>query len=204
MSNRSRTALAASRIVLASDNAGKLRELQLLIGARLQVISQREFGVPPAVESGLTFAENAIIKARNASAHTGLPAIADDSGLAVDALAGDPGVRSARYAGESATDADNNRRLLAALQEVPAAERTARFHCVIVLVRQAGDPAPLICSGTWEGLILEAPRGSNGFGYDPLFFVPALGRASAELTPAEKARHSHRAQALRALLQLLE
>lgn len=189
------------RIVLASGNQGKLRELrELLAGLDVALVPQSGFDLPEAVEDGLSFVENAIIKARHAAALTGLPAIADDSGLEVDALAGAPGIRSARYAG-AGEDADqaNNRKLLEKLRGVPEAERGARFQCAIALMRFAADPMPLICQGSWEGRILFAPAGSHGFGYDPLFLVPALGRASAELPPEEKNRISHRAQALRQL-----
>ncbi|MFL6653299.1 MAG: RdgB/HAM1 family non-canonical purine NTP pyrophosphatase [Sulfurifustis sp.] len=191
-------------IVLASDNAGKLRELnQMLAGLDLAVVPQSQFRVPPADETGLTFLENAILKARNAAEHTGLPAIADDSGIEVDALGGAPGVHSARYAGPGATDAANVEKLLAALRDVPEARRSARFRCVLVYLRHARDPAPIIAEGTWEGRIAAAPRGTNGFGYDPVFVVPDRGCTSAELSADEKNRLSHRGQALRALVQAL-
>lgn len=193
----------ARRVVLASSNRGKLAELQALIGNRLQLVTQAELGVPDADESGLSFVENAILKARNAARHTGLPAIADDSGLAVDCLGGRPGIRSSRYAGDDASDADNNHLLLANLEGVPEAARSASFHCVAVMMRTERDPAPLIAQGTWQGRILEAPRGSNGFGYDPLFYVPALGCTAAELPAEVKNGVSHRASALNALLALL-
>ena len=193
------------RMVLASNNAGKVREFaQLLAQARIEIRPQGDFGVPEAQETGLTFVENAILKARNAALHSGLPAIADDSGIEVDALNGAPGIYSARYAGPGASDADNCARLLAALESVPAPERTARFQCVLVYLRHGDDPTPLICQGTWEGLILDAPRGSNGFGYDPIFLVPGEGLSSAELDPEVKNRLSHRGQALRRLRALLE
>lgn len=192
-------------IVLASDNAGKLRELnQMLAGLGLTVAPQSQFGVPPADETGLTFVENAILKARNAAAHTTRPAIADDSGIEVDALAGAPGVHSARYAGPGATDAANVEKLLAALRDVSEPRRTARFRCVLVYLRHAGDPAPVIAEGVWEGSIAAAPRGTNGFGYDPVFLVPERGCTSAELASEEKNRLSHRGQALHALMQALE
>lgn len=191
-------------IVLASNNAGKAREIgQLLAGARIQVQPQGDFQVPEVEETGLTFVENAIIKARNASAHSGLAAIADDSGIEVDALRGAPGIYSARYAGAGASDEENLRKLLADLAEVPEAQRTARFQCVLVYLRHAEDPTPLICQGTWEGRILTEPRGTNGFGYDPVFFVPTHGCSSAELDAETKNRLSHRGQALRQLQQLL-
>jgi XTP/dITP diphosphohydrolase len=188
-------------LVLASNNPGKLREIgQLLAGAGMQVHPQADFGVTEAEETGLSFVENAILKARHAAAGSGLPAIADDSGLEVDALGGAPGIYSARYAGAGADDAANNAKLLAALAEVPDDERTARFRCVMAYMRHAEDPSPLICVGTWEGLILREPRGANGFGYDPLFFLPERQLSSAELDPALKNALSHRGQALRALV----
>ena len=192
-------------LVVATSNAGKLVELrQLLAPAGIRVRSQAEFAVEPIEETGLSFVENAIIKARHASAASGLPALADDSGLAVDALDGQPGIRSARFAGEDADDEANNARLLARLQAVPPARRTARFHCVLALLRHPLDPVPLICSGVWEGQVLESARGKGGFGYDPLFLVPGLGCTAAELEPVRKNRLSHRGQALAALLRALE
>jgi len=192
------------RVVLASNNAGKAREFgQLLADSGLEVVAQTEFDVPEAEETAPTFVENALLKARNAALHTGLPAIADDSGLAVDALDGEPGIYSARYAGPGADDAANNARLLEKMRGVPAAERGAAFICALVYLRHANDPVPLICQGTWRGLLLEAPRGDNGFGYDPLFLVPELDRTSAELPPQEKNRRSHRGQALRQLVDRL-
>ncbi len=192
-------------IILASSNAGKVREInQLLETLDFKVRPQSEFGVPDAEETGLTFVENAILKARNAAAHTGLPAIADDSGLEVDALHGAPGIYSARYAGAGASDQANLEKLLAVLREVPESGRTARFQCLLVYLRHAEDPTPLICQGTWEGRILFEPRGDNGFGYDPVFFVPTHNCASAELEPAVKNSLSHRGQALRKLLAALQ
>ena len=192
------------RVVLASNNAGKAREFgQLLADSGLEVVAQTEFDVPEAEETAPTFVENALLKARNAALHTGLPAIADDSGLAVDALDGEPGIYSARYAGPGADDAANNARLLEKMRGVPPAERGAAFICALVYLRHANDPVPLICQGTWRGLLLEAPRGDNGFGYDPLFLVPELERTSAELPPQEKNRRSHRGQALRQLVDRL-
>ena len=192
------------RIVLASSNAGKVREInQLLSGSGLEVLPQTEFGVADIEETGLTFVENAILKARNAAQHTGLPAIADDSGLEVDALNGAPGIYSARYAGEGASDRDNLEKLLQALHDVPEQRRTARFQCLMVYMRHGLDPTPLIFQGTWEGRILFEPRGSGGFGYDPVFFVPDQGCASAELPPEVKNRLSHRGQALRQLVAAL-
>jgi XTP/dITP diphosphohydrolase len=192
------------RIVLASNNAGKVREFnQLLAEQQIRVAPQQEFGVTEVEETGLSFVENAILKARNAAGHSGLPAIADDSGLEVDALRGAPGIYSARFAGPGAGDAANNRKLLEALQGVPEAERSARFQCVLVYMRHAEDPTPLICQGSWEGRILLQPSGANGFGYDPLFFVPEQGCSAAELGDETKNRLSHRGQALRKLLAAL-
>ena len=192
-----------SRIVLASGNKAKLEELRALLSQKqVELLSQNDFAVEAADETGLSFVENALLKARHACRETGLAAIADDSGLEVDALDGAPGIYSARYAecdGPEA-DAENNLKLLAAMEQVPEGERTARFQCVIVLMRHAGDPMPLICQGSWEGRILFQPRGVNGFGYDPLFFVPAENRTSAELPPTRKNVLSHRAQAIEKLL----
>ncbi len=198
------TVAPEARWVLASGNAGKVRELNaLLAGFHAQVIPQSVFAVAEAEETGLTFVENAILKARNASLHTGLPAIADDSGLEVDALNGAPGVRSARYAGPGAGDAANVAKLLEALADVPEAGRTARFQCAIVLLRRAEDPTPIVCQGTWEGRITTAPRGTSGFGYDPVFYVPTQGCTAAELPAEVKNALSHRGQALRALMEAL-
>ncbi|HEY8553918.1 MAG TPA: RdgB/HAM1 family non-canonical purine NTP pyrophosphatase [Burkholderiales bacterium] len=195
----------ARKVVLASANAGKVREInQLLAGLDITVAAQSDLGVPAVEEAGLTFVENAILKARNAAHHTGCPAIADDSGLEVDVLGGAPGVHSARYAGDAADDAANVAKLLAALEHVPDAERGARFHCVMVYLRHVADPVPLIAQGTWEGRIARAPRGANGFGYDPVFFVPTHGCTAAELPPELKNALSHRGQALRALLAALK
>ncbi|MCB1672697.1 MAG: RdgB/HAM1 family non-canonical purine NTP pyrophosphatase [Gammaproteobacteria bacterium] len=191
-------------IVLASGNAGKLRELQQTLGGSdVRFIPQKELGVTDADETGLSFVENAIIKARHACEITGKAAIADDSGIEVDALNGEPGIYSARYAGDSSANADrvNNLKLLESLAGVPENRRTARFQCVIVYLRHARDPMPLICQGTWEGRILFEECGVNGFGYDPLFFVPTHGCASAELDPSVKNQLSHRGQAIRQLLQ---
>ena len=189
------------KVVLASSNPGKLAELNALLQpAGLQVVSQGALGVEPPEETGLTFVENALIKARAACAATGLPALADDSGVVVDALGGAPGVRSARYAGDGASDADNVARLLDALEDVAAPERTAAFVCAIVYLRHARDPCPIVCEGVWEGRILDVARGAGGFGYDPAFFVASLGRTAAELSRAEKNEVSHRGQALAQLL----
>jgi XTP/dITP diphosphohydrolase len=191
-------------IVLASNNAGKVREFNaLLAGLDLEVVPQSQFGVAEVEETGLTFIENAILKARNAAQHAQRPAIADDSGLEVDALDGAPGIYSARYAGPGASDAANLEKVLGMLNGVPEAKRTARFQCVLVYLRHALDPTPLIVQGTWEGRILDAPRGRSGFGYDPVFFVPTHGCSAAELLPETKNSLSHRGQALRRLLELL-
>lgn len=193
------------RIVLASGNKGKLREMQaVLLPLGFDVLPQSDFGVTDAEETGLSFVENAIIKARHAARATGLPAIADDSGLEVDALDGAPGIYSARYAGPGAGDAANNAKLLAELAARGVTRAVARFQCVLVFVRHAQDPVPVIAQGAWEGEILESPRGTNGFGYDPLFFVPGEHCASAELSPERKNLISHRGQALRQLVALLE
>ncbi len=192
------------KIVLASGNSGKLREIQAVLDQqRFQLIKQSEFNVPDVPETGTTFVENAIIKARHAAQFTGLPALADDSGIEVDALQGAPGVYSARYAGEHGADEANNIKLLSEMKNVAEEDRGARFQCVIVYMRHAGDPMPLICEGIWEGKILYDLAGSNGFGYDPLFFVPTHGCSSAQLDPAEKNRISHRAQALQNLISKL-
>ncbi len=188
------------RLVLASNNPGKLRELTaLLADFDCALLPQAEFGVPEVAETGTTFVENAIIKARHAAAHTGLPALADDSGIAVDALGGAPGVYSARFAGPGASDADNNALLVEKLRDVPAAERGAHYRAVIVLMQSATDPSPLICEGRWDGVIRLEPAGNGGFGYDPHFYLPELDCTSAELAAAEKNRRSHRGQALAAL-----
>jgi len=194
-----------TEIVLASSNKGKVREFnQLLATLDITVRPQGEFNVEDAEETGLTFVEYAILKARNAAQHTGLPAIADDSGLEVDALNGAPGIYSARYAGTGASDQANLEKLLADLHDVPDAKRTARFQCLLVYMRHANDPTPLICQGTWEGRILAAPRGENGFGYDPVFFVPTHDCSSAELPADVKNSLSHRGRALRLLADALK
>jgi XTP/dITP diphosphohydrolase len=191
-------------VVLASNNAGKVREFNALLkGIDFEVVPQSQFGVPEAEETGLTFVENAILKARNAANHSRCPAIADDSGLEVDALDGAPGIYSARYAGPGAGDVANLEKLLAMLADVPEQKRNARFQCVLVYMRHALDPTPLICQGTWEGRILTSPRGTNGFGYDPVFFVPTHNCSSAELSPDTKNSLSHRGQALQKLLAAL-
>ena len=191
-------------LVAATGNRGKLAELgRLLDGLGWEVVAQSVFGVEPPPEDGLTFVENAILKARHAAERTGRPALADDSGIVVDALGGAPGVHSARYAGEGGDDAANNEKLLRTLAGVPEAERTARFECAVVWLRDPRDPVPLIARGTWSGRVLEAPQGTNGFGYDPLFLDPATARTAAELSAERKDALSHRGQALRALRALL-
>lgn len=193
------------RIVLASNNPGKVREIgQLLADWHIDVLPQNNFDVPEAEETGLTFVENAILKARNAAHHTGLPAIADDSGIEVDALNGAPGIYSARFAGAGASDEENLQKLLLDLKDVPEEKRAARFQCLMVYMRHENDPTPLICQGTWEGRILFEPTGSSGFGYDPVFYVPEHNCASAELAPEVKNKLSHRGQALRQLLAVFE
>ncbi len=192
------------KIVLASGNSGKLREIQAVLDQqRFKLIKQSEYNVSDVAETGTTFVENAIIKARHAAQQTGLPALADDSGIEVDALHGAPGVYSARYAGKHGADDANNTKLLNAMVNIEEQDRTARFQCVIVYMRHAEDPMPIICDGSWEGKILHDLSGPNGFGYDPLFFVPTHGCSSAELDPAEKNRISHRAQALQKLIAAL-
>lgn len=192
------------KIVLASGNQGKLREFQdLLSGCGFAVLPQADFFSENAEETGLTFVENAIIKARYACAKTGLPALADDSGIEVDALNGRPGIYSARYAGEGADDEKNNQKLLHELNNIPAVQRTARYHAVLAFMRHAEDPTPILCHGIWEGIILPSPQGEGGFGYDPLFFVPTHNCTAAQLSKAEKNRISHRGKAMQELLQRL-
>ncbi len=192
------------KVVLATGNPGKVRELaSLLADFGLDVVAQTDLGVESAEETGLTFIENAILKARHAAQVTGLPAIADDSGLAVDALGGAPGIYSARYAGEDASDQQNLEKLLAALKEVPPGSRGAQFHCVLVYLRHAQDPTPLVFHGCWAGEITTEPAGQGGFGYDPIFYVPELGRTAAELTREEKSAVSHRGKALTLMLEAL-
>ena len=188
-------------LVLASSNPGKLREFAALLAPlRVELLAQGALGIPAPPETGSSFLANAVLKARHAAARSGLPALADDSGLEVDALGGRPGVWSARFAGEGASDADNLQRLLLELEEVPEAARQARYQCIIACVRSAADPAPLIASGTWEGSIARTPAGSGGFGYDPVFVPAGETRTAAELPAGEKNAVSHRAQALQALI----
>lgn len=192
-------------VVLATGNAGKVRELQRLLAVSdLKVAPQSDYQIAEATESGPGFIENALIKARNASRHTGLPAIADDSGIAVDALGGAPGVHSARYAGEHASDEENLQKLLTGMQDVAEQNRTAHFICLMVYVRHASDPTPIICHGEWQGRLLRAPVGDNGFGYDPIFYLPEKGCTSAQLSSDEKNAISHRGQALRCLVRQLQ
>ncbi|MES2128799.1 MAG: RdgB/HAM1 family non-canonical purine NTP pyrophosphatase [Pseudomonadota bacterium] len=190
------------RLVLASNNAGKLKEFAEILGPiGFELHPQGEFDVPEAQEPHATFVENALEKARHAARLTGLPALADDSGVCVNALGGAPGVYSARFAGEPKSDARNNEKVIADL--APHADKSAYYYCVLVYVRHADDPQPVIADGTWHGEITPAARGSNGFGYDPHFWIPALGKCAAELTPQEKNGLSHRGQALRALVEKL-
>lgn len=192
------------KMLLATGNSGKLREIrEMLAGSGIQILPQALLGVHEIAESGANFLENALIKARHAARQTGMDVIADDSGLEVDALHGAPGVYSARYAGPHASDADNLSKLLRDLASVPMAQRTARFRCVMACIRGADDPAPLICEGVWEGRILDAPRGNNGFGYDPVFLPAEQACSAAELAPADKNHLSHRGQALRRLVAQL-
>jgi len=191
------------QIVLASGNKGKIKEIQAILKDH-PIIPQSQFKVEEAEETGSTFIENAIIKARNAALHCNSAAIADDSGLVVDVLKGAPGVISARYAGVGASDQDNLLKLLKDMEGIPVEQRTARFVCVIVLMRHADDPLPLIAQGTWEGSILTESVGENGFGYDPVFWVPTHKKASAELSSEIKNSISHRGQALSHLTQLLQ
>jgi XTP/dITP diphosphohydrolase len=193
------------KIVLATNNPGKIREFSaVLAGFAPDLVPQSAFDVPEAEETGLTFVENAILKARNAALHSGLPALADDSGLAVDALGGVPGIYSAHYAGFGAGDRANIDKLLAELGGVPVERRTARFVCVLALLRHPADPTPLICQASWAGVILTEPRGVHGFGYDPVFFVPGENKTAAELELTVKNRLSHRGQALAQLAQALK
>jgi len=192
------------KAVLASSNVGKLRELtSILAPFDYEIVPQSSFGIDTPPETGSTFVENAVLKARYAAGMTGLSAIADDSGIEVDALGGRPGVYSARYAGERATDAENLQKMLAELAGVPDERRTARYQCVIALARSSDDPFPLIARGSWEGRILTQPRGQGGFGYDPIFQPAGLKMSAAELSPDEKNARSHRGEALRALVGLL-
>lgn len=192
-------------IVLASTNPGKIAEIKkLLSDLPIKIVPQSKFDIPPVEETGTTFVENAIIKARHAAKHSGLPAIADDSGLTVDALGGAPGVRSARYAGENASDEERIVKLLAELQKTGKDDRDACYHCVIALMGTDLEPAPLLCHGIWEGEILKEPRGDKGFGYDPVFYIPTHDCSVAELAEEEKNAISHRGQAMEQLIEVLE
>lgn len=192
-------------LVIASNNQGKIAELTALLAPLgLTPVAQGDLGVSEAEEPAVTFVENAILKARHAARQTGKPALADDSGLAVDALAGQPGVRSARYAGPDASDTVNVRALLTAMEDVPDDQRSAQFHCVLVYLRHADDPTPLICHGQWHGQILRQPRGEGGFGYDPIFLCPEHSCSAAELSREQKGRISHRGRALALLLEQLQ
>lgn len=191
------------KLIIASENPGKLREIgQILTPLGFEVLPQSDFAVPECPEPHVTFIENCLAKARHASLHTGLPALADDSGICVEALNGAPGVYSARYSGEPKSDERNNEKLVAALKGQP--NRKAHYTCVIVLVRHADDPEPLIAEGRWQGEIIDSPRGAGGFGYDPHFYLPEFGRTGAELTPNEKNSISHRGKALRDLIEKLK
>lgn len=192
------------RVVLASSNKGKLRELSALLAPLgYEVVPQGALGIDTPPETGDTFAANALLKARHAAAESNLPALADDSGIEVDALNGRPGIYSARYAGEGASDQDNLLKMLGEMQGVPAPKRTARYQCVIAFVSTADDPDPILAKGTWEGWLTSQPRGLEGFGYDPIFIPSGFDRTAAELDPGEKNSLSHRGQALRALLAQL-
>lgn len=194
--------LSLNELVLASHNAGKLKELQAMLGQSVKIRSISEFSTVEPEETGLSFVENALLKARNAARISGLPALADDSGLAVDALGGAPGIYSARYA-DGQGDAANNAKLLDVLKDVPETERTGQFVCCLALVRHADDPLPILCEGLWQGRILFAPQGEHGFGYDPLFWVPEGNCSAAELPPEQKNQVSHRARAMALLKQRL-
>ena len=191
------------KVVLASNNTHKVEELKQNLPADFSIVTMGELGIESPEETGTTFVENAIIKARYAAAQSGLAAIADDSGLEVDYLKGAPGIYSSRFAGAEATDDQNNRKLLQTLDGIPDELRGARFRCIIVMLMHQADPTPIIAMGTWEGQILTNPRGGEGFGYDPVFFVPQLNRCAAELTQGEKTEHSHRGLALKQFNQIL-
>ena len=192
------------KIVLASSNAGKIKELNdMLAELNMQIVPQQELGIEDVEETGLGFVENAILKARNATLMSGMPAIADDSGLEVDLLNGAPGIYSARFAGPEANNASNNKKLLEVLGDAPLEQRSARYQCVIVYMRHATDPTPIICQGSWEGYIALEPKGDGGFGYDPLFYVEDLDCHAAEIDKQEKNRISHRGKAIQELLNKL-
>lgn len=192
-------------VVLASNNAGKLREFRAMFEALgIDVRPQSEFDIPEVEETGLSFVENSILKARNAAQHSGLPAIADDSGIEIDALEGAPGIYSARFAGPACDDAANNALMVEKLAGLPAEKRTARYRACLVYMRHAADPSPVIADGAWNGVILETPRGDNGFGYDPYFLVPELDKSAAELPSEVKNSMSHRAKALVELVERIK
>ncbi|WPE16750.1 XTP/dITP diphosphatase [Candidatus Thioglobus autotrophicus] len=192
------------KIILASNNSGKIREFNTMLAGMYEVVSMHEMQVEEVPETGLTFVENALIKARNASAQSGLPALADDSGIVVDALEGAPGIYSARFAGNHGDDEANTQKLLDEMAQVPDAQRSARFWCAIVFVEHANDPTPIIIQRGWEGEILREKSGNNGFGYDPIFYVPTHKKSSAELSAEQKNTISHRGKALQALLAELK
>ncbi|MDP0561454.1 MAG: RdgB/HAM1 family non-canonical purine NTP pyrophosphatase [Candidatus Endonucleobacter sp. (ex Gigantidas childressi)] len=192
------------QVVLASRNSGKIKEFQkMLANLNIEILAQSDCSVSAIEETGLSFVENAILKARHAAQLTGLPAIADDSGLEVDALEGQPGIYSARYAGDKASDIENNKKLIKEMKSVASEDRTARFQCLLVFLRHSADAVPIICQGSWEGLVLDEIRGKGGFGYDPLFFVPSENCTSAELSPEKKNLLSHRAKAMEELVRRL-
>ena len=192
------------KIILATGNLNKVREISAsLQGSNIEIMPQSMFNVPDADETGTTFVENAIIKARNCAAHTGEAAMADDSGIEVDALGGAPGVHSARYSGEHANDDKNTALLLRNMEDVPDGKRTARYWCVMVYMRSASDPTPIICLASWEGVIIREKRGTNGFGYDPVFLIPELGKTAAEVSLEVKNSMSHRAKAIRMMTEKL-
>ena len=192
------------KIILASNNTGKIREFNAMLTGVYEVVSMSDMNVKEVPETGLTFVENALIKARNASMQSGLPALADDSGIVVDALGGAPGIYSARYAGNHGDDEANTQKLLDDMVQVADAQRSARFWCAIVFVEHANDPTPIIIQRGWEGEIMREKSGENGFGYDPIFYVPTHKKASAELSPEQKNNTSHRGKALQALLNELK
>ena len=192
------------RIILATGNLNKVREISAsLEGSSIEIMPQSMFNVPDADETGTTFVENAIIKARNCAAHTGEAAMADDSGIGVDALGGAPGVHSARYSGEHANDEKNTALLLRNMEDVPDGKRKARYWCVMVYMRSASDPTPIICQASWEGIIIREKRGTNGFGYDPVFLIPELGKTAAEVSLEVKNSMSHRAKAIKMMTERL-
>ncbi len=196
--------ISARQLGIASNNRGKIAELQQYFNALdIEVIAQQKWGIPPAIESGRSFVENALIKARHLAVTSQCPTLADDSGLIVDSLNGHPGIRSARFAGEGASDEDNNKHLLAAMAQFTGDKRRARFHCAIVLLTHEYDPTPLIAQADWQGSILHSPQGENGFGYDSVFWVPTHKKSAAQLDSAEKNHLSHRGQAMQMLLRQL-